>query len=149
MFTRTLKSSVSTVRRYSTEASTHPIKETEINVPKLFGIAALVGASIWLYKNTNGDQPAIKTQYFNTIESRKNTREEIRIDIDEKANGRSSIFTPGHYHSADKEFKPNLNYNLIPRHSPWGNQFGQGIKTDQLGPRRERPVMFAPAQETN
>ncbi|CAH2350128.1 hypothetical protein CLIB1423_01S03114 [[Candida] railenensis] len=149
MFSRSLKSGVSAVRKYSTDASAHSVKETEINVPKIFGIAALFGASIWLYKNTNGDQPAIKTQYFDTFEKRRNVREEIKLDLDEKANGRNNIFLPGkQQHASNNEFKPNLNYNIIPAHSPWGVQFGQGIKTDKLGPRREQPVKFAPAQSS-
>ena len=36
------------------------------------------------------------------------------------------------------------NNNLIPAHSPFGNQFGVGIKTNELGPRRERAQRFAP-----
>ena len=39
------------------------------------------------------------------------------------------------------------NNNLIPAHSPFGNQFGVGIKTNELGPRRERAQRFAPLQQ--
>ncbi|CAK7901819.1 hypothetical protein CAAN1_11S04720 [[Candida] anglica] len=146
MFTsRSIRTVARASRNYSSAAG--PAKETEINVPKIFGIAALAGVSIYIYRNTNSDDPAIKTTYFKQFEQRRaNNRDNIRLDIDEKAHGRSYIFSPGTQRSTYKDFKPNLNYNLIPRHSPWGPQFGQGIKTDKLGPRKERPVMFAPAK---
>ena len=41
------------------------------------------------------------------------------------------------------------NNNLIPAHSPFGNQFGVGIKTNELGPRRERSTTFRSPSTTS
>ncbi|RCK55752.1 hypothetical protein Cantr_05750 [Candida viswanathii] len=118
-------------------------KPVEITFAKIFGVAALAGGFL-VYKNKDStDKPLFASKYFDEITNgeRNNFREELydrrykvgflkTFDRDNSGIGENLRKTGTVYELP--------NYNTIPAHSPFGYQFGVGIRTQELGPRRER-----------
>lgn len=151
MFARTSRSTrhIKNVwrRSYSTEEPKGgKPKEIEVNVTKIFGIAALAGG-LYVYKNSSErKEPLIKTPLYNQVDERENLRNENYLKRYKSSFIKSYIKDRGgigqrQYRRISEGAVPT---NLIPTHSPFGNQFGAGIKTDKLGPRKERIRVYAP-----
>lgn len=124
-----------------------PVKETEINLVKVFGIAVLGGVSWMFYKNhKNGNEPIIKTKTYNEVEERPTLRNENYLKRYQTSFIKGYMRDKGGV--GQKQYKRMsegaLPINLIPTHSPDTTQFGAGIKLSELGPRRENPQYFAP-----
>ncbi|ODV81004.1 uncharacterized protein CANTADRAFT_20554 [Suhomyces tanzawaensis NRRL Y-17324] len=136
----------------SSHDSHHKVTESkpiEINLAKVFGIAAAAGALL-VYKNhEKTDKPLVSTPLYNEQSSgeRENARNENYLKryktsfIKELIRDKGGIGQKQYRRITDTSAIPNV---LIPSHSPYGNQFGSGIKTDQLGPRKERIRIYAP-----
>lgn len=122
-------------------------KPVEITFAKVFGIAALAGGFL-VYKNKDStEKPLFASKYFDEITTgeRSHLRDELydrkykvgflkTFDRDNSGLGEQLKKTGSVYELP--------NYNLIPAHSPFGYQFGAGIRTQELGPRRERERRF-------
>ncbi|EMG45644.1 hypothetical protein SBY92_004857 [Candida maltosa Xu316] len=128
-------------------------KPFEITFGKIFGVAAVLGGFL-VYKNKDStEKPLFSSKYFDEITTgeRNNLRAE---QYDRK-------YKIGFIKTFDRDnggIGQQLNkstvyelpkYNLIPAHSPFGYQFGAGIRTNELGPRRERAQLFAPVNKTS
>lgn len=120
--------------------------QSEIDVTKVFGLALLAGVSLYFYRSKQ--EPVIKTAVYNHESERSQIRNEAYLKKYKTSFIKSFIADKGGI--GQKQFRRqamgSVPQNLIPTHSPWGNQFGAGIKTDKLGPRRERIRYFAPLE---
>lgn len=153
MFARTLRTSrtvqVSAKRFYSAghghgHGPEKP-KEVEVSISKIFGVAAVAGG-VYFYLRSDRDDPYIKTPLY----KQQDERAEIRNQNYERRYRTSFIkqfirdnggIGRSEYRQASEDYFPTT---IIPAHSPYGNQFGAGIKTDGLGPRREPARSYAP-----
>ncbi|KAK6873731.1 hypothetical protein K6H11_002042 [Candida tropicalis] len=122
-------------------------KQHASNSIMIFGIAALAGGFL-VYKNKDStEKPLFASKYFDEITTgeRSHLRDESydrkykvgflkTFDRDNSGLGEQLKKTGSVYELP--------NYNLIPAHSPFGYQFGAGIRTQELGPRRERERRF-------
>lgn len=156
MFSRQASRSVSrahTAFRRTYADNHHPSSNssspTEINVANVFGLAALAGISLYFYRNTK-NEPVVKTALYNQMDERPNLRNENYLRRYKTSFVKSFIRDKGGI--GQKQFRreaqgavPTI---LIPTHSPTGPQFGAGIKTADLGPRKERVRFFAPLPKT-
>ncbi|ABN64680.1 unnamed protein product [Scheffersomyces stipitis CBS 6054] len=124
-------------------------KTFEVNVTKVFGIAAVAGAFL-VYKNhEKTDKPLVSTQLYN--QQANGERETLRNEnylkryktsfVKEFIRDKGGIGQRQYRRIADPQPVPT---NLIPAHSPFLNEYGAGIKTDKLGPRKERIRVYAP-----
>ncbi|KAK6202416.1 uncharacterized protein RJT21DRAFT_118438 [Scheffersomyces amazonensis] len=146
-------------KRFNSSHNHHeaPQKTVEINITKIFGIAAAAGALL-VYKNQQTtDKPLFATKLYN--DQAEGVRENLRNEnylkryktsfIQGFIRDKGGIGQRQHRRIADSTIHST---NLIPTHSPFsnqlGNQFGAGIKTDKLGPRKERIRIFAPIDTT-
>lgn len=142
-------------KRYNSSHNHHhhepESKPLEITFAKIFGVAAIAGGLL-VYKNKDKtDKPLFSSKFFDEITTGE--RSHLR---DEQYERKYKI---GYLRTFDRDnggIGQQLNKvsayelpnnNLIPAHSPFGNQFGVGIKTNELGPRRERAQRFAPLQQ--
>ncbi|EGV64073.1 hypothetical protein PSN45_003832 [Yamadazyma tenuis] len=153
MFSRSIrdasKRQVKLLRRYNHHDHGHhePVKETEINLAKVFGIAVLGGVSLIFYKNYKaGNDPIVRTKLYNEVEERPNLRNENYLKRYQTSFIKGYIRDKGGV--GQKQYnrmaEGALPVNLIPTHSTDGNQFGSGIKLGELGPRRENIQYFSP-----
>ncbi|KAK6461935.1 hypothetical protein DFJ63DRAFT_206409 [Scheffersomyces coipomensis] len=131
------------------DSHSQPPKTLEINITKIFGIAAVAGAFL-VYKNHEPtDKPLIATGLYNQQVNgdRENLRNENYLRRYKTSFIKGFIRDKGGIGQRQNRRisdPPVTSTNLIPTHSPYGNQFGAGIKTDKLGPRKERVRIFAP-----
>lgn len=139
-------------KRFNSSHSHHVEKKPiEITFAKIFAVGSLVGGWL-LYKNKdNTETPLFKSGLFDQELNgqRDHLREEgyesrykmgfIKTYIAD--NGGSGFGNSAYRRGSGEEVS---NANLIAAHSPWGPQFGAGIKLDKLGERRERIERFAP-----
>ncbi|GEQ67729.1 hypothetical protein JCM33374_g1394 [Metschnikowia sp. JCM 33374] len=148
MFRATSRTARAGFRRfYSADHHSAPAStQTEIDVTKVFGIAVLGGISLYFYRSS--PEPVVETGYYKQLE----TRDQLRSDAYLKRYKTSFIKTfirdkggIGQNHLRGPAQTP-IPQTYIHAHSPYGNQFGAGIKTDKLGPRRERIKYFAPLE---
>lgn len=150
--TRAPVRAINAFKRYGSSSSHHePVsKPIEISVTKVFGIAALAGAAL-VYKNhERTDEPLVKTALY--TEQASGDRETLRNEnylkryktsfIKGLIRDKGGIGQRQYRRISDNATVPTV---LIPTHSPYGSQFGQGIKTDALGPRQERIRVYAEA----
>lgn len=153
MFSRSIratsKKQLNISKRFNSHDHHHhePVKETEVNVVKVFGVAVLGGISLMLYKNyKQGNEPVIKTKLYNEVEDRPNLRTENYLKRYQTSFIKGYMRDKGGV--GQKQYKRlaegALPINLIPTHSPDGNQYGAGIKLNELGPRKENIEYFAP-----
>lgn len=144
----TSKKQFNILKRYNHHGHHHePAKETEINLVTVFGIAILGGVSLMFYRNYKaGNEPIIKTKLYNEVEERPLLRNESYLKRYQTSFIKSYMRDKGGV--GQKQYKRlaegSIATNLIPTHSPDGNQFGAGIKLSELGPRRENTQYFAP-----
>lgn len=139
-------------KRFNSSHSHHVEKKPiEITFAKIFAVGSLVGGWL-LYKNKdNTETPLFKSGLFDQELNgqRDHLREEgyesrykmgfIKTYIAD--NGGSGFGNSAYRRGSGEEVS---NTNLIAAHSPWGPQFGAGIKLDKLGERREKIERFAP-----
>ncbi|CAI5756994.1 unnamed protein product [Candida verbasci] len=161
--TTSIKSSIPKITTFKRYNSSHnhddhhhhqsEAKAIQITFAKIFSIAALLGGFL-VYKNKdNTELPILQSQLIDY--QLDGTRVKLR---DENFNKKYDVgFTRvfaldnggiGQTIRKNKVDIP-MNYNLIPAHSPFGKNFGQGIKLNELGPRRERLRKFAPLESEN
>ncbi|KAI5955562.1 hypothetical protein KGF57_003695 [Candida theae] len=142
-----------TAKRFNSSHGHHNVekKPIEITFAKILAVVSLVGG--WaLYKNKdNTESTLFKSGLFDqeTNGKRDHLREEgyesryklgfIKTYIAD--NGGSGFGNTAYRRGSGEDV---TNTNLIAAHSPWGPQFGAGIKLDKLGERRERIERFAP-----
>lgn len=139
-------------KRFNSSHSHHVEKKpVEITFAKIFAVASIVGG-ILLYKNKDKTAtPLFKSGLFD--QELSGQRDHLREGEYESRykmgfiktyiadNGGSGFGNSAYRRGSGEEV---TNTNLIPAHSPWGPQFGAGIKLDKLGERRERIERFAP-----
>lgn len=129
-----------------------PQKSFEINLTKIFAIAGIAGGFL-VWKNHNRtDKPLLETQLFKFQESGERTTQ------------RNDAYTQKYKTSFIKEFIRDkggigqrqyrkisdgtaVSSSLINSHSVWKTEFGAGIKTNEIGPRRERIRIYAPIRD--
>lgn len=150
MFARTTKARAVISQNFKRFNSSHhepqPNKSIEINLTKIFGIAGLAGAAL-VYKNKdNRQKPLIETKLYKEQDDRYNLRNENYLKRYKSSFIKEFMKDKGgvgqrQYRRISEGVVPT---SLIPAHSPFGEQFGAGIKTDQLGPRKERVRLYAP-----
>lgn len=157
MFVRaktTSRSITQSFKRFNSSHHEHHVeanKPIEISISKVFGIAALAGAAL-VYKNhERTDAPLVETALYKDEVDGK--REQSRNDnyakryktsfIKGLIRDKGGIGQRQYRRLTDSAAVPT---NLIPSHSPFGKQFGVGINTETLGPRRERVRVYAPVE---
>lgn len=118
--------------------------QSEIDVTKVFGVALLTGVSLYFYKATK--EPVIKTPLYSHQDEREQMRNEAYARKYKTSFIKSFIRDKGGIGAKQHRRQvigavPSV---LIPTHSPYCNQFGAGIKTADLGPRKERIKYYAP-----
>ncbi|CCE80132.1 Piso0_003231 [Millerozyma farinosa CBS 7064] len=123
-----------------------PKKDIEVNLTKVFGIGVLV-AGFYVYKSQDKrEEPLVKTPLYEQVEERQNWRNDNYIKRYKASFIKSYMRDLGGI--GQKQFRREAHLpipsSLIAAHSPFGDQFGAGIKTDKLGPRKERVRYFAP-----
>lgn len=120
--------------------------QTEIDVTKVFGIAVLAGVSLYFYRSS--ESPVVETAYYKQLETRDDARSEAYLKRYKTSFIKTFIRDKGGI--GQRQFRgpaqSPIPQTFIHLHSPYGNQFGAGIKTDKLGPRRERIKYFAPLE---
>ena len=132
-------------KRFYSAHHDHPTPpHTEIDLTKVFGFALLGGATLYLYRSSK--EPVVKTAMYNTAEERSQLRNEDYLAKYKISSVKNFILDKGgigqrRFSNRHSDLIPQT---VIPTHSPFGDQFGAGIKTSQLGPRRERIRYFAP-----
>lgn len=124
--------------------------QSEVNIPKAIGGFVLAGVGLYFYRSTN-DDPIIKTPLYNQTDDRQTGRNEAYLEKYKSSFVKGFIKDRGGI--GQKQFRrqsmgPDSTI-LIPAHSPTGDQFGAGIKTEKLGPRRERVRYFAPLSKSD
>ncbi|KAK6459096.1 uncharacterized protein RJT20DRAFT_124255 [Scheffersomyces xylosifermentans] len=126
-----------------------PPKTFEVSITKVFGIAAVAGAAL-VYKNhQKTDKPLFTTQLYK--EQANGDRETLRNEnylkryktsfVKEFIRDKGGIGQRQYRRISEPQAIPTT---LIPSHSPFANEYGAGIKTDKLGPRKERIRVYAP-----
>ncbi|KAI5968696.1 hypothetical protein CANMA_002132 [Candida margitis] len=156
MFTSSLRQksvrAVFAAKRFNSSHSHHVEKKPiEITFAKIFAVGSLVGGWL-LYKNKDKTEtPLFKSGLFDQELNgqRDHLREEgyesrykmgfIKAFIAD--NGGSGFGNSAYRRGSGEDVSST---NLIAAHSPWGPQFGAGIKLDKVGERRERIERFAP-----
>lgn len=147
MFRATARATrVNLKRFYSSDHHTPAPSQNEIDASKVFGVALLAGISLYFYRSTK--EPVIKTPLYNQTEERVQLRNEAYLKRYKASFIKAFIRDKGgigqrQYRREIQGAIPNV---LIPAPSPYGDQFGSGIKTDKLGPRKERVRYFAPME---
>ncbi|OBA21586.1 hypothetical protein METBIDRAFT_41078 [Metschnikowia bicuspidata var. bicuspidata NRRL YB-4993] len=149
MFRATSRTCRASFKRFFAAGAQHDAPaatQTEIDVTKVFSMAVLAGVSLYFYRSS--DSPVVETAYYKQMEN----RDQMRSDAYLKRYKTSFIKTfirdkggLGQNHLRAAAHTP-IPQTFIHLHSPYGQQFGAGIKTDKLGPRRERIKYFAPLQ---
>lgn len=156
MFTRlrpTTRSITQTFKRFNSHGHGHghfeaPEPHVEITMTKIFGVAAAAGAFLY-YNDTS--KPLFNLKLFDqeTSGDRTQSRSEnyamrSKLAFVKEFAGRDKGGVGQQYYRRKATNRDIMPHNLIPAHSPFGSQFGAGVKTDQLGPRRERTRLYAP-----
>lgn len=147
MFRTTARAARTNFRRFYSDHHDAPAAtQNEVDVTKVFGLALVAGVSLFVYRSTK--EPVFQTPLYNTADERVQLRNEqfakkydilfIKTFIRDKGGIGQRQFR--------REVQGALPQTLIPAPSPYGDQFGAGIKTDKLGPRRERIKYFAPLE---
>lgn len=120
--------------------------QTEIDATKVLGMAVLAGISLYFYRSTK--QPVFETGLLKYNDERVQLRNEAYLKRYKISFIKSFMRDNGGY--GQRQFKREaqgaIPQTLIHAPSPYGDQFGAGIKTNTLGPRRERVKYFAPLE---
>lgn len=148
MFRTSARAARTSFRRfYSADHHDAPAAtQNEVDVTKVFGLALLAGVSLYFYRSTK--EPVIKTALY----EQQDDRERLRSEAYQKRYNTSFIkeFIRDKGGIGQRQFRREVQgaapQTLIHAPSPYGDQFGSGIKTDKLGPRRERIRYFAPLE---
>lgn len=125
-----------------------PKKEFELSITKVFGVAAVAGG-IYVYRGMDErNEPLVRTGLYDEVETRTHLRDEIYQNRYKTSFVKEFMKDKGgvgqrHFRRQTEGAVPST---LIAAHSPYGNQFGAGIKTAELGPRRERIRLYAPVE---
>lgn len=146
MFRAARTARVNLKRFYSADHHTPAPSHNEIDATKVFGIALLAGVSLYFYKSTK--EPVIKTPLYNQSDDRAQLRDEAYVKRYKTSFIKTFIRDKGGIGQRQfrREIQGAVPHVLIPAPSPYGEQFGAGIKTDKLGPRKERVRYFAPLE---
>ncbi|KAI5963575.1 uncharacterized protein KGF55_002455 [Candida pseudojiufengensis] len=145
-------------KRYNSSHSQHdhhhsPKEEKpfEITITKIFGIAAILGGLLMYRSKDKTDEPLFKSGLFEqeTNGARSHLRDqafENRYKI-----GFIKTFILDNEGLGNQMYRRTsgeeiLNNNLIGAHSPFGQQYGAGIKLNDLSSRRPRIERFAPLE---
>lgn len=128
------------------EASHHASSSSsEVNIPKALAGFVLAGVGLYFYRSTQ-DKPIIQTPLYNQSDERPLLRNETYLNRYKTSFIKGFIKDRGgigqrHFRRQNIGATPT---NLIPTHSPTGDQFGAGIKLSELGPRKQQTKYFAP-----
>lgn len=147
MFRATARSAKSGLRRfYSSDHHAPAQTQNEIDATKVFGVALLAGVTLYFYRSTK--EPVIKTPLYNQQDDRVNLRNEAYLKKYKTSFIKNFIQDKGGIGQKQyrREIAGAVPTALIPAASPYGEQFGSSIKTDKLGPRKERIRYFAPLE---
>lgn len=141
-----------TFKRFASSESHHeptPSKSFEINITKIFAVAAVAGGFL-VYKNKDkSEKPFVETELYKFQQT------------GEREHARNVAYLHKYKESFMKEFIKDkggigqrqyrrisdstpISTTLINSHSTFRNEYGAGIKTNELGPRKERIRLFAP-----
>lgn len=128
--------------------STTP-KVIEISMAKILGVASILIVMILHQRNQSLDRPIFETRLYKEelSEESKASRDEYHLYRYKQAFIKSYIKDKGGI--GQKQIGANRGSMPVPTvlintHSPYETQFGSGIKTDKLGPRRDRIRLYAP-----
>lgn len=137
-------------RTYASGQESHsaPKKEFEVSITKVFGVAAVAGG-LYMYRGMDKrDEPVVKTALYKEVEERTHLREENYLNRYKTSFIKSYMRDKGGIGQRQnrRQTEGAVSSTLIPAHSPYGDQFGAGIKTAELGPRRERIRLYAPLE---
>lgn len=134
-------------RRFNSHGAHHHAEQaqSEVNVPKALGGFVLAGIALYFYRSTK-DEPIIQTPLYKQNEDRPNLRNETYLEKYKTSFIKGFIKDKGGIGQKHlrRQTMGSVPQTLIPAHSPAGNQFGAGIKLEELGPRRQQPRYFAP-----
>ncbi|EGW30866.1 uncharacterized protein SPAPADRAFT_62765 [Spathaspora passalidarum NRRL Y-27907] len=152
---RASRSISQTFKRFNSAHHHHPEPESkpfEITITKIFGIAALAGG--YLVYNRDFDEPLFQHEVFD--KTRSGERDDLRSEnylqryknafISEYGRDKGGIGNRLYRRAGDYVVREQT---LIPSQSPFAQEFGAGIKLNELGPRRERFPRFAPKDTTS
>lgn len=155
MFSRVNKSSkviTQISKRFASSSHTEPSKPIEINLTKIFAIAALAGG-VLVYKNKK-ENPILETKLLKqeATGERVNKRNEAYLQtykisfIKEFIRDKGGVGQKQYGKLKDKSLLPTA---LIHPSSTFKREFGAGIKTNEIGPRREHIRLYAPINSNN
>lgn len=148
MLRAALRTSKAGARRFYSADHHHAPAPTqnEIDVTKVFGIALLAGISLYVYRSSK--EPVIKTPLYNQQDDRVQMRNEAYLKRYKTSFLKTFIRDKGGIGQTQyrRQIGGAMSNTVIGAPSPYGDQFGAGIKTDALGPRKERVKYFAPLQ---
>lgn len=149
MFRATARTAKSGFRRFYSADHHHEAPaaaQGEIDLSKVFGVAFLAGLSLYFYRSSK--EPVLKTALYEFQDERENLRNEAYLKRYKTSFIKTFMRDKGGV--GQRQFRREalgpIPQTLIHAHSPYGDQFGAGIKTDKLGPRRERTKYFAPIE---
>lgn len=146
MFRSTANTARTSFRRYASHNNAPAATQNEIDVRKVFGVALLAGVSLYFFRLAK--DPVIRTPLYNQLDDRIQWRNEAHQKVYKTSFIKLFIRDKGgigqqQYRKHTTDPVPTV---LIPTHSAFGDSFGSGIKTGNLGPRRERVKYFAPLE---
>lgn len=135
-------------KRFYSAGHDHPAPpQTEIDLTKVFGFALLGGVTLYFYRSSK--EPVIKTAAYKNVEERPQLRDQDYLTKYKISSVKNFMQDKGgigqrRFLNRHSDLIPQT---VIPTHSTMrGDQFGAGIKTGNLGPRRERIRYFAPLE---
>lgn len=120
--------------------------QNEIDVTKVFGVALLAGVSLFFYRSSK--EPVIKTPLYEQQDDRVQLRNEAYLKTYKTSFIKTFMRDKGGIGQRQyrREIQGAVPNTLIHAASPYGDQFGASIKTNALGPRKERVRYFAPLE---
>lgn len=123
--------------------------QNEIDIRKVFGVALLAGVSLYFFRSAK--DPVIRTPLYNQSDDRIHWRNDAHQKVYKTSMVKAFMRDHGGIgqQSLRKYHTETVPTVLIPTHSPYRDVFGAGIKTSELGPRRERVKYFAPLEHSD
>lgn len=156
MFPRTASRCVARTSKRFGLSSSHghhevPPRPFEVNVTKVFGVAAVLGG-LYMWKNEDRtSKPAVETELYK--QQQDGTRDHLRNEnfaqrykescVKQFIRDKGGIGQRQYRRIAEGAATPTT---IISASSPYRTEFGAGIKIDDLGPRQERIKIFADKQ---
>lgn len=141
-------------RRYASNSHHHeqPSKSFEINLTKVFAIAGIAGGFLVWKNHSRTEKPLLETELYKFQESGERTSKRNESYLQKYQTSFIKEFIRDKGGIGQRQYRKlsdgtPISSSLINSHSVFRTEFGAGIKTDQLGPRKERIRIYAPIRD--